>query len=159
MTSDAANAATASGTTLDTTKANTTNSNITVTNTANSTNIAASTTTNEFSSSEGSPPEDCLSLVLDNMTSQLMTFKHFLATPTMDMALRNKLHDSNGLPDKNIAALAAKAVDVLHEVQLKLQPAQLILADHFLGGLLHSTRKQLPELLSHNANHKTCCHL
>lgn len=146
MTSDEANAPTANGTTLNTTNANTTNSNITATNTVNSTTIAANTANDESSSSEGCPPEDCLSLVLDNMTSQLTTFKHFLATPTMNTALRNKLHNSNGLPDKNIAALAARAVDVLHEVQLMLQPAQLILADHFLGELFHSTSKQPPEL-------------
>lgn len=146
MTSDAAKATTANGTTLDSTNgnitnANTANSNITATNTANSTPIAANTSNDESSSSEGSPPQDCLSLVLDNMTAQLTTFKHFLATPTMDATLRNKLHNSNGLPDKNIAALASKAVDVLHEVQLMLQPAQLILADHFLGELLHAARR------------------
>ncbi|ERF77099.1 hypothetical protein EPUS_09238 [Endocarpon pusillum Z07020] len=47
--------------------------------------------------------------------------------------INRRLHDSEKLPDKKIVPLAAKAVDVLHEIEQMLQPAQLVLAHHFSG--------------------------
>jgi hypothetical protein len=43
------------------------------------------------------------------------------------------LHDTDVLPDKNLAGLASEALDRLSELRLLLEPAPLLLADHFLG--------------------------
>ncbi|KAF2276639.1 putative O-methyltransferase [Westerdykella ornata] len=77
---------------------------------------------------------------------------HFLTDLKMDVALKNLidalrtastqldesnveevLHDTEKLPDKKVAELASEALDLLDELRLKLEPRQLILADHFLG--------------------------
>lgn len=46
-------------------------------------------------------------------------------------ALHN--HGENSLPRAEIAALANKSIDLLHEIEQLLEPAHLVLADHFLG--------------------------
>lgn len=47
--------------------------------------------------------------------------------------LQDVLHDPQRLPDKEIARLASEAVDLLGELDILLEPAHIILADHFLG--------------------------
>ena len=59
--------------------------------------------------------------------------KSRLNEPGLQAEMSHRLHDSEKLPDKKIVPLAAKAVDVLHDIEQMLQPAQLVLADHFLG--------------------------
>ena len=48
-------------------------------------------------------------------------------------ALLAALHDHSKLPDKEVYGLAGRAVDLLHEAELLLEPSSLTLADHFLG--------------------------
>lgn len=43
------------------------------------------------------------------------------------------LHDHEKLPDKQLASLANKTIDLLHETEQLLEPGSLVLADHFLG--------------------------
>ncbi|KAL9084062.1 MAG: hypothetical protein Q9165_008263 [Trypethelium subeluteriae] len=44
-----------------------------------------------------------------------------------------KLHSQKELPDREISALAYKAIDRLHETEQLLEPGPLVLADHFLA--------------------------
>ena len=48
-------------------------------------------------------------------------------------SLNADLHDTDRLPDKKLSALASESLDLLSEIRLLLEPAHLILADHFLG--------------------------
>jgi hypothetical protein len=43
------------------------------------------------------------------------------------------LHDTENLPDKQSTSLASGALDLLESLRLRLEPRQLILADHFMG--------------------------
>lgn len=47
--------------------------------------------------------------------------------------LLQTLHPDQKLPDSALEALAGKAINLLHETQQLLEPAHLVLADHFLG--------------------------
>ncbi len=47
--------------------------------------------------------------------------------------LKAALHNHDRLPDKELAAQAALAIDLLHATEQLLSPGPLILADHFLG--------------------------
>ena len=49
--------------------------------------------------------------------------------------LEAALHNHDRLPEKELAAQAAHAVDLLHATEQLLSPGPLILADHFLGEL------------------------
>lgn len=61
-----------------------------------------------------------LSVALQNLKSQ---------GPDLKQALQDDYH----LPDPETLKLAARAVDLMHQIQLLLDPPVLILADHFLG--------------------------
>lgn len=70
--------------------------------------------------------------------------------------LHASLHDHNKLPDKELAAQAGRAVDLLHITEQLLSPGTLILADHFLGGnlkiflsLFYFLEPSLPLLCNH----------
>ncbi|KAF2729065.1 O-methyltransferase glim-like protein, partial [Polyplosphaeria fusca] len=57
------------------------------------------------------------------------------------------------LPDKKIFGLASEALDILSEIQLSLEPAPQILADHFLGYtntkcLVAAVDLKIPDILS-----------
>ncbi|UNI23714.1 hypothetical protein JDV02_009516 [Purpureocillium takamizusanense] len=77
--------------------------------------------------------EDSLATALGNLQQTLRTALDALKSPATAAALQSALHDDTRLPDKAIAGLASDAVDLLAEVEQLLQPAHLILADHFLG--------------------------
>ncbi|GIJ88188.1 hypothetical protein Asppvi_007106 [Aspergillus pseudoviridinutans] len=47
--------------------------------------------------------------------------------------LLQTLHPDQELPDSALEVLAGKAINLLHETQQLLEPAHLVLADHFLG--------------------------
>lgn len=47
--------------------------------------------------------------------------------------LDETLHHEVQLPDLEVLGKAAEAVDLLHQIQVLLDPKGLILADHFLG--------------------------
>lgn len=48
-------------------------------------------------------------------------------------SLDEVLHDTEKLPDKLSSELASDALNLLGELRLRLEPRQLILADHFMG--------------------------
>lgn len=52
------------------------------------------------------------------------------------------LQDDDHLPDPETSNLAARAVDLTHQIQLLLDPPVLILADHFLGTYIETTISQ-----------------
>ena len=47
--------------------------------------------------------------------------------------LKVALHDPEKLPNRNVAGLAEKAINLLGELDLLLEPGHMVLADHFLG--------------------------
>lgn len=47
--------------------------------------------------------------------------------------LHECLHDTENLPDKRLVDLSSNALDMLENLRLRLEPRQLILADHFMG--------------------------
>jgi hypothetical protein len=52
-------------------------------------------------------------------------------------------HGEGKLPNKKIADIASKAVDLLHETEQLLEPGSLVLADQFLGKSHHSKSNQV----------------
>lgn len=74
-------------------------------------------------------PHDILQkLVLDLKTS-LAALKE---EPTRSQ-LQDALHDDKRLPDRDTLVQSSEAIDLLHQVGQLLEPAHLVLADHFLG--------------------------
>jgi hypothetical protein len=49
--------------------------------------------------------------------------------------LQASLHDhrEGKLPDAKLGQLAARTIDLLHQVEQLLEPSSVVLADHFLG--------------------------
>ena len=70
---------------------------------------------------------------LSQLVQELTVLRDLLHVPHISAEISHRLHDPARLPDKETAALAAQAVDLLHETERILQPSHLILADHFLG--------------------------
>ncbi|ETS77618.1 hypothetical protein PFICI_09680 [Pestalotiopsis fici W106-1] len=82
---------------------------------------------------------DCLTKCLEDLHS-------------LDTRLHDALHDGDVLPDRIVLREAAKAVDLLHQIQVMLDPKTLVLADHFLGYvrskcLLAAVQQQVPDVL------------
>lgn len=103
--------------------------------------------TNGISSAHSSgEASTTLNITLNTLVQMLTMLKQRLSEPALQAEIDSRLHDPETLPDKEIVPLAAKAVNVLHEIEQMLQPAQLILADHFLGIHIHTV------LLSHHPN-------
>ncbi|KAL1604779.1 hypothetical protein SLS60_004319 [Paraconiothyrium brasiliense] len=83
---------------------------------------------------------------LESASFQLKTH----ANPTLEDAL----HSTEKLPDAAVSQLASKALDLLSEVQLMLEPGQLVLADHFMGymntkALVAAIDLNIPDILAH----------
>ena len=72
---------------------------------------------------------DALSTLIEELKVSLKT----LNSDAVRTDLMAALHNTQQLPDKKTAGLAAEAVDLLSELDLLLQPGHLVLADHFLG--------------------------
>lgn len=66
---------------------------------------------------------------LKNLISALQSASDSLDAGSVDKVL----HDTEHLPDKNVADLASEALDLLNDLRLRLEPGHLILADHFMG--------------------------
>jgi hypothetical protein len=79
------------------------------------------------------PASQDLATVLSALRQTLRDSLEALNTPTVASELQAALHDDKQLPDKTIASLASDTVDLLSGVEKLLQPAHLVLADHFLG--------------------------
>lgn len=47
--------------------------------------------------------------------------------------LMTRLHNSETLPDRKLYELSGEATQLLHEVELLLEPRPMILANYFLG--------------------------
>ncbi|KAA8645297.1 O-methyltransferase gliM [Aspergillus tanneri] len=97
--------------------------------------------------------QDAAVITLQTLVQMLTTLKRQLNEPTLQADISNRLHDPNTLPDQALMSLAAQAVDILYEIEQILQPAQLILADHFLGYmrskcLVTAVSFKIPDLLS-----------
>lgn len=63
------------------------------------------------------------------LRASLETLKSAKVAPELQAAL----HDDKNLPDKALARLASDTIDLLSQLEQLLQPAHLVLADHFLG--------------------------
>ena len=81
----------------------------------------------------GIRPYDAVESTLSKLIESLTILHGQLQEPQLQKAINDRLHDPSNLPDVTVAPLAAQAVDLLHNVEQMLQPAQLVLADHFLG--------------------------
>lgn len=55
----------------------------------------------------------------------------------LNKELHSRLHNQERgvLPDKEVAELSFKTIDLLHSIEQLLEPGQLALADHFFGKL------------------------
>ena len=73
---------------------------------------------------------------LNKLVQQLKTCLNTLNDDAVAKELQAVLHDAKQLPNKEIAGLAAEAVDLLGELDLLLEPGHIILADHFLGAVI-----------------------
>lgn len=92
-------------------------------------------------------------VALKILTHTLNSCKERLLEPALLADINKRLHDPDELPDKEVLSLAGNAVDALQQMQLVLQPAQLILADHFLGYenskcLVAAVSLKIPDILS-----------
>jgi hypothetical protein len=84
---------------------------------------------------------------LENLISSLKTCRQQLKAPDTATDIKLALHSESNLPNTHVIALVSEALNVLRDIQLSLEPAQSVLADHFLGRLLMSADvKQSTEL-------------
>ena len=70
---------------------------------------------------------------LTEVTEDLQKCLQRLRDPAVAKQLQEALHNPEKLPDKKVSSLAGEALDLLGDIDLILEPGQLILADHFLG--------------------------
>jgi hypothetical protein len=75
--------------------------------------------------------------VLTDLIAALQTASNRLDAVNLDAIL----HDTEKLPDKQSTGLASGALDLLESLRLRLEPRQLILADHFMGIIVPSEHK------------------
>ncbi|KAK2016425.1 O-methyltransferase glim [Colletotrichum eremochloae] len=98
--------------------------------------------------------DEGVAILLETLTKTLSKLVGTLKEPKVQRELALKLHDADILPNKHIGSLAANAVDLLEEAKQLLQPAQLVLADHFMGYYLSSkclvaaVSLKIPDILS-----------
>ncbi|MCJ1271572.1 hypothetical protein MMC22_011474 [Lobaria immixta] len=70
---------------------------------------------------------------LEKLVIDLKTSLEGLQEESTLSQLQDALHDDQKLPDTKTSAQASVAIDLLHQIGHLLEPAHLILADHFLG--------------------------
>ncbi|KAI1653941.1 S-adenosyl-L-methionine-dependent methyltransferase [Daldinia decipiens] len=68
---------------------------------------------------------------LDSLNTHLS--HHLDELKSLGPSLTEALHHDYLLPDREDLRLAARSIDLLHELRMLLEPPVLILADHFLG--------------------------
>lgn len=82
-------------------------------------------------SSETSKRTTDLAHVLERLNHDL---KYYSQTfEALKPSIRETLHSDEKLPEEEAMIHAARSVDLLHKIQLQLDPPVLVLADHFLG--------------------------
>ena len=76
-----------------------------------------------------------MSTVLTALNAYLTHVLADLNSPSTRSEICSKLHNHNkgALPDRELSQLADRSIDLLHEIEQKLEPGHLVLADHFLG--------------------------
>lgn len=97
-----------------------------------------------------------LEAVLVKLISSLEVASTQLKTQTSP-SLADALHSTENLPDAALYQLASKALDVLSEVQLLLEPGQLLLADHFMGTHIQSKDLGDSVYISRVHEHESAC--
>lgn len=78
--------------------------------------------------------------LLQELNSHLRGVRDLLHGKLQD-ELQKRLHnhEEGVLPDKELVYLAAESIDLLHSIEQMLEPGHLVLADHFLGNIIHIT--------------------
>lgn len=76
---------------------------------------------------------DAANVALGDLVLHLRASLKALTAPQTSSQLASGLHDTEKLPDRFLTQQASEAVDLLSELEKLLQPAHLVLADHFLG--------------------------
>ncbi|KAF2128310.1 putative O-methyltransferase [Dothidotthia symphoricarpi CBS 119687] len=71
--------------------------------------------------------------VLEGLQQTLRESIDALTSPKVAAELQETLHNDKRLPDQDIAGLASEVIDLVSKIEQLLQPAHLVLADHFLG--------------------------
>src|SRR5437667_7084203 len=74
--------------------------------------------------------------ILEKLVSDLSSSLSALRDPAIQSQLQEALHNDKKLPDKNMTPVASEVVDMLHQIDRLLEPAHLVLADHFLGSYI-----------------------
>lgn len=88
----------------------------------------------------GSVPEPNVYQTLQELNNHLRSSLNALSREPLRSALKHALHDDKKLPDKELADLAGQTIDLLGEIDVLLEPAHMILADHFFGTSAHPPR-------------------
>ncbi|GIZ40455.1 hypothetical protein CKM354_000379200 [Cercospora kikuchii] len=96
---------------------------------------------------------DAANVALGDLVLHLRASLKALTAPQTSTQLASGLHDTEKLPDRFLTQQASEAVDLLSELEKLLQPAHLVLADHFLGYtdtkcLLAAVELNLPDILA-----------
>lgn len=71
--------------------------------------------------------------VLGTLVRDLTKSLNALKVEPTGPELQQALHDDKTLPEKGIFTQSSEAIDLLHQIEQLLEPAHLVLADHFLG--------------------------
>jgi hypothetical protein len=79
--------------------------------------------------------ENLAAAMLDDLKQILRGSYDALTSPKVAAEVQETLHDGKHLPHEAIAGLVSEVVDLLSMIEQLLQPAHLVLADHFLGML------------------------
>lgn len=80
--------------------------------------------------------------VLGTLVRDLTTSLNALKGEPTWSEMRQALHDDKKLPEKGIFTQSSEAINLLHQIGQLLEPAHLVLADHFLG-TQHTSRSLL----------------
>jgi hypothetical protein len=83
------------------------------------------------SDSGGSNGSPGISEVLSTLNHHLRNGLEGLEKSNAELA--KNLHNDESLPDRKLLEQAAQTVDLLHKIQMLLDPPALVLADQFLG--------------------------
>ena len=109
------------------------------------------------SAAHGSPPDeyqDQAAAVLQSLEVSLRSALGALETEAVANALNTALHNDTALPHKALGQCAARITDLMGNIGKHLEPADTVLADHFLGGymatkcLVAAVELGIPDLLA-----------
>jgi hypothetical protein len=71
--------------------------------------------------------------LIEQLASSLKSSLSLLTADDTRAQLNATLHDDTKLPEKKLALMATETINLLHQIEQLLEPAHLVLADHFLG--------------------------